>query len=87
MSAFAHAAAELTGQGFALLVGGEENYLVTARMDGFRVGDESGDAPIIGNTIGSVGSRNSAGPFANVQQRSGMTEGELLLGWMLRRAL
>lgn len=87
MHAFSMAHVELTGTGFAQLVGGENHFLTTARMDGFRVGDEAGDAPIIGNTIGSAAAQNSAGPYATIQRKSGMTEGELLVGWMLRRAL
>lgn len=88
INAFALASAELTQAGFSALVGGEDNYLITSRIDGFRVGDEAGDRAILGNTIGSAASaKHSAGPFMNVQQKSGMTNGELLLGWMLRRAL
>jgi hypothetical protein len=77
----------LNHQGLDQLFGGERNYLIYAKLEGFREGSESGDAPIISSTLGEFGSASSLGPVAATIATTGMTEGEFLISWVLKRAL
>lgn len=69
------------------LVGGEENLFVNSRIDGFREGDEKGDMPIIGDSLGEFGSRNTLGPIVQQQNENQMLEGEFFIYWMMQRLL
>ncbi len=77
----------LPPEGFIEFIGGKENIFIIAKVDGFRKGDENGDAPIISNTIGIAGASKTLGPLSSIRDKLGMTEGEFLSLWLLGRLL
>lgn len=77
----------LTREGFQQVYGEDSNYLIYARLEGFREGSESGDTAIVSGTLGEYGSQNTLGPVQAIESASGMTEGEFLVSWILKRAL
>ena len=70
-------------EGFLQLVGGKENIYIHSRISGFREGDESGDTPLVSNSIGEIGGEFFAGPLQAMKSRLGMTESEFFVYWML----
>jgi hypothetical protein len=84
---------KLTLEGIEAAFGSRENFLLLARIDGFRIGDESGDQPLISNTFGMLGNDNLNGPtaemleFLRYQGSESMTEGEFYVNWILGRLL
>ncbi len=84
---------KLTVGGFEALLGGKAGFLLQARIDGFRIGDEKGDQPLISNTFGTLGSDTLGGPTADVlgffQQTGGATmiDGEFYVNWLLGRLI
>ncbi|MBO9667389.1 MAG: hypothetical protein J7501_11320 [Bdellovibrio sp.] len=62
---------------------GEQNIFIQARIQGFRENDETGDTPLMGNTIGVVGARASTGPLNFIQQNLQIQNGEFFITWML----
>jgi hypothetical protein len=73
--------------GIVKLVGGEENIYVTAKITGFREGDEDGDRPIISNSLGEYGSPRILGPVMQMQRTTDMLEGEFFINWMMQRLI
>lgn len=64
---------------------GKKGILVTAKMEGFRQGDEMGDKPLISDTYGYIEGISS--PLMQVMDKTKIGRGELLLDWMMERAL
>lgn len=64
---------------------GEKGILVTAKLEGFRQGDERGDSPLISDTYGFVDSVSS--PLTKIVEKTNIAQGELMLNWMMERAL
>lgn len=83
----------LTAPGFEILFGGKSGFLLMARIDGFRIGDENGDQPLVSNTLGTLGSNNLNSPTSEVLdffQQSGsetMTDGEFYVNWLMGRLI
>ena len=76
--------------GIVKLVGGEENIYVTARISGFREGDETADqltGTISSNSLGQFGSPRVLGPIVQVQKSTDMLEGEFFINWMMQRLI
>ena len=73
--------------GIVKLVGGEQNIFVTAKITGFREGDEDGDRPIISNSLGEYGSPRILGPVIQMQRTTDMLEGEFFINWMMQRLI
>ena len=73
--------------GMREIFGGEDHFYTFSRLDGFREGDEKGDQGIISNSLGSFGDAGTSGPVELIRKKMNMTEGEFLIGWILRRAI
>lgn len=76
------AEALMPGRRFVQLVG-ENNIFVQARIQGFREGDELGDTPLMGSTIGLIGSKATEGPLTYIQQNMKVLRGEFFINWLL----
>lgn len=87
LKALSDAEEKLNLKGLVLIMGGEENIFINARIDGFREGDEDGDRVILSNSIGEFGSRNRLGPITEAQNATGMLEGEFMIYWMMTRLI
>ncbi len=72
---------------------GNGNFLLMAKIDGFRIGDENGDQGLVSNTFGTRGEDNLSGPTADILEffrvtgSETMTEGEFYVNWMLGRII
>jgi hypothetical protein len=75
----------LTFPGFVDAVGGVNNLYLVGDIRGFRIGDENGDQPIFSRTLGEIGSNKPFGPLAVLQNQIGVSEGELLIYWLLQQ--
>ena len=71
--------------GIAEAVGGKDNLYVFSQMRGFRKGDESGDTPLISNSIGEFGDSSFSGPLQSIKNRMGMTDAEFFVNWLVGR--
>jgi hypothetical protein len=84
---------KLTTAGFEKALGSKNNFLLLSSLEGFRVGDERGDEPLVTNTLGSVGNSNlqsaTSDIFNFMKQETGdtITEGEFFINWILGRVL
>lgn len=84
---------KLTVDGYAAIFGGKQNFLLMAKLEGFRIGDEDGDKELTSNTFGMVGNEAIQGPTSEVQEffraNEGemMTEGEFYVNWMMGRLI
>lgn len=84
---------KLTVEGYEAAFGGRANFLLMAEVEGFRIGDENGDKPLVSNTFGMVGNDNLQGPTADVLEffrytrSESMTEGEFYVNWLLGRLI
>ncbi len=84
---------KLTVEGYEAMFGSKANFLLMAKIDGFRIGDEKGEQPLVSNTFGMVGNDNLNGPTADVLEffrytgSEGMTEGEFYVNWLLGRLI
>lgn len=87
LNSLSEAEERLNLKGLILLMGGESNIFINARIDGFREGDEDGDRNIISDSIGEFGSPNRLGPITEVQNATGMLEGEFMIYWMMTRLI
>jgi hypothetical protein len=87
LKALSQAELKLNLKGIVSLVGGEENIYINSRIDGFREGDEDGDKPIIGDSLGEFGSQNILGPVVQIQKDREMIEGEFFIYWMMQRLI
>lgn len=78
---------DLTVAGLSALMGGDQNFFMSARIDGFREGDEDGDRSLVSSSLGEFGSSKIAGPIVSLQQGSEMIEGEFFIYWMMTRLI
>ncbi len=84
---------KLTVQGYEAIFESRANFLLVARIEGFRIGDEDGDRPIMSNTFGMIGNDSINGPTTDVLEylrysgTESMTEGEFYVNWMLGRLI
>ena len=78
---------KLTLKGMSKMVGGDSNFYVFSKIDGFRVGDENGDKPYLSDSIGEFGRENMSGPLSVLRNHIGMTEGEFYINWLMGRLL
>ncbi len=72
----------LNKEDLVTVLGGEKNLFATARIDGFRVGDEAGDTAIVGSTFGRLGTADAAGPLRTLSQNIGLPMSELMATWI-----
>lgn len=77
---------DISVKGLAQLAG-KDNIAYQGRIDGFRQGDEGGDAAIFSHVYGELPIALQMTPTQKVIQNWGILEGELLLNWMMERAL
>lgn len=86
---FNHMEKRLTIRGFALLVGGSDNFYVYSSIKGFREGEEFNRdrADVLSHSLGTLGTFGLNGPLSKVQRKTGITPGELHINWIMRRAL
>lgn len=75
----------LVFKGFTIAIGGIQNLYLAGDIRGFRVGDENGDQPIFSQSLGEIGSNKPYGPLAVLQNQIGISEGELLIYWLLQQ--
>jgi hypothetical protein len=87
LKAFSHAEANLTLAGLSALLGGDNNYFMSARIEGFREGDEDGDRALVSSSLGEFGSSQILGPITHVQRGTDMLEGEFFIYWMMTRLI
>jgi hypothetical protein len=84
---------KLTVKGFEALLGGKTGFLLMAKIDGFRIGDENGDQALISNTFGTLGNDTLRGPTSELLdffQKTGtetMTDGEFYVNWLIGRII
>jgi hypothetical protein len=84
---------KLNIEGIEKMFGSRDNFLVLARIDGFRIGDENGDVPIISNTFGKFGNDSLYGPSSEIlefmkrHEGESMSEGEFYINWLLGRII
>lgn len=62
---------------------GANNVLVQSRVQGFRENDEQGDTPLMGSTIGLVGSKMASGPLSFIEQNLQVLNGEFFVTWLM----
>jgi hypothetical protein len=75
---------KLDFQGLVKLVGGAQNMFIRGTFDGFRKGDERGQYSLDTPTMGRIGSREEPfGPMAPILEKTGITNGELFISWLL----
>ncbi len=77
----------LPAEGFIEFMGGKNNVLINAKVEGYRKGDERVDSPILSNTIGSAINKKVYGPLTEIRKKMGMSENEFLSLWILGRIL
>lgn len=70
---------------FIELLGGTDHIFIQGRVSGFRSKSENGDEPIISHSIGEFGSKKIRGGLNYVQNKTGISQAELFLYWILRR--
>lgn len=87
MAALSEAEEKLNLEGLRALLGGEQNFYVTSRIDGYRSADENGDRAIISNSFGEYGSRDVLGPLQTLVQQTEMLEGEFFIYWLMTRLI
>jgi hypothetical protein len=87
LKAFSHAEKNLTIAGITALVGGDQNFFMNARIEGFREGDEDGDRSLVSNSLGEFGSSQIMGPISGMQRNLEMLEGEFFIYWMMTRPI
>lgn len=87
LKAIDQAEKRLNLEGWAQLLGGQENFYVVSKIDGFREGDEDGDRVILSNSFGEFGSPRIQGPLMQVVQQTEMLEGEFFIYWLMTRLI
>jgi hypothetical protein len=87
LKAFGHAEEHLTVAGLSALMGGDQNFYMNARIDGFREGDEDGDKALVSSSLGEFGSSQVMGPIVHLQRGTEMLEGEFFIYWMMTRLI
>jgi len=87
LKSFSFAEDNLTLAGLSKLFGGSQNFFMSARIEGFREGDEDGDKPLISSSLGEFGSPLILGPVVGLQRNLEMLEGEFFVYWMMTRLI
>lgn len=87
LKAFSHAEDNLTVAGISALMGGDTNFFMSSRIEGFREGDEDGDRSLISSSLGEFGSAQMMGPIVHLQRSTDMMEGEFFIYWMMSRLI
>jgi hypothetical protein len=75
----------LTLDGLTKLLGGDNHFLITGAIDGFRISDEGGDTRINSNTIGQIGGSDFYGPVQELLKQIGITASEFYAYWIRGR--
>ena len=73
--------------GMSQIFGGGNNFFAIAKIDGFRVGDESGDQKILSNSFGRLGTEDIEGPLNQIRRFMGISNGEFYMSWLLGRVI
>jgi hypothetical protein len=86
---------KLSLAGIKALLGGEENFFIVAKIDGFRHGAEDANNkfdyttdPYMSHSLGEVGVFGPAvtrGPLAEFMDLTGMIQGEFYINWLMGR--
>jgi len=71
--------------GFKKSLGGDHNFFIYSRIQGFRHEDEAGDTAILSNSIGQFGSEKTQGVLNDMMNRLGMTASEFYGYWIRSR--
>ena len=72
-------------EGLKKALGGEANFLIISRVNGYRIGDEAADQPIISNSIGQFGDQAILGPIRKIISELGINESEFMAYWIRGR--
>jgi len=72
-------------EGFKKSLGGDQNFFVYSRIQGFRFEDEAGDTSILANSIGQFGSARTQGIMNDMMNKLGMTSSEFYGYWIRSR--
>jgi len=72
-------------EGFTKALGGDHNFFIYSRIQGFRYEDEAGDTAILSNSIGQFGSAKTQGVLNDMMNRLGMTASEFHGYWIRNR--
>lgn len=70
---------------FSKLLGGKENYYLKGYVNGFRVGVENGEEPLVSHSLGEYGSEFTKGTLSTLREAIKISQGELGAYWFLRR--
>lgn len=70
---------------FSKLLGGSEYYYLKGYINGFRVGVENGEEPLVSHSLGEYGSEFTKGTFNTLREAIKISQGELGAYWFLRR--
>ncbi len=70
---------------FERIIGGDENFYLKGTINGFRVGTENGEEPIISHAIGEYGSEFTGGITDTLRNAIKISQGELGAYWFLKR--
>ncbi|MFZ9001615.1 MAG: RICIN domain-containing protein [Bacteriovoracaceae bacterium] len=71
--------------GLKKILGGEANFLIISRVNGYRIGDEAADQAIISNSIGQFGDDAIMGPIRKIISELGINESEFMAYWIRGR--
>lgn len=74
---------QLEFEGFKELVGGIDNLFIQGVLRGFRVNAENGQEDVRPISLGRIGAFEPRGPIAVLQSNTGISNGELLLHWLV----
>jgi hypothetical protein len=95
MEALEIAETKLSLAGIKALLGGEENFFIMGKIDGFRHGAEDANNkfdyttdPYMSHSLGEVGVFGPAvtrGPLAEFMDLTGMIQGEFYINWLMGR--
>lgn len=70
---------------FSKLLGGKEYFYLKGYINGFRVGVEDGEEPLVSHSLGEYGSEFTKGTFNTLREAIKISQGELGAYWFLRR--
>jgi hypothetical protein len=84
---FSHLEENLTIAGISEIMGGDQNFFMNSRIEGFREGDEDGNRNLVSSSLGEFGSPQIMGPIVALQRNLEMLEGEFFIYWMMTRLI
>lgn len=70
---------------FKQMLGGDEHFYLKGYVNGFRVGVENGEEPLISHSLGEYDSELTKGTFNTIREAIKISQGELGAYWFLRR--